>query len=515
MKNVIFTIMVAASATSAYAGFLDGIKKIGGGVVEAVGSTFDSAVNVTTNTVQSISASADVSAEPTQQFEADSKTLPSVNNSAKQDSVQAVSERKPTQYELEQERRKRNEEERERRYQAEQERQRVGREKYQAEQAAREKAEREERIAREKAARDEEDRKRAEQESRERIEREEAARRRAEEEKQRAEREKAEQEERDAREKARREQAAREEAERVKAEADRKAAEQAERDRIASEKAAMEKEKRDAVEKVHSTFANFHAKAAGNPEGYEFKPISVYRDVKLGMTIEEVCCALDIRDAQKFLREADEYSKWIRGKAQKVVLEKHTLFLQFAHISGDAINSSLVSAQMEFNDKDRAPTPAEVYEKYATILGVKSRKEKQKHGDKFKDDIPQFWKVVYWKVCGEIKNQKERYRNGWADPEDPSCKEFMVKLEADEKAIREDIVEDVFREVDIFDVDGMQICVKPKVETGKISIITFEDVVVSDFLVKFKADVKASKEKAAAEAKAEADKKAKSDTLNF
>ena len=33
MKNVIFTIMVAASATSAYAGFLDGIKKIGGGVV--------------------------------------------------------------------------------------------------------------------------------------------------------------------------------------------------------------------------------------------------------------------------------------------------------------------------------------------------------------------------------------------------------------------------------------------------------------------------------------------------
>ena len=465
MKNVIFTIMVAASVTSAYAGFLDGIKKIGGGVVEAAGSAFDSAVNVTTNTVQSISASADVSAEPTQQFEADSKTLPAVNNSAKQDSVHAVSERKPTQYELEQERRKRNEEERERRYQAEQERQRVGREKYQAEQAAREKAERE----------------------------------------------KAEQEERDAREKARREQAAREEAERVKAEADRKAAEQAERDRIASEKAAIEKEKRDAVEKVHSTFANFHAKAAGNPEGYEFKPISVYRDVKLGMTIEEVCCALDIKDAQKFLREADEYSKWIRGKAQKVVLEKHTLFLQFAHISGDAINSSLVSAQMEFNDKDRAPTPAEVYEKYATILGVKSRKEKQKHGDKFKDDIPQFWKVVYWKVCGEIKNQKERYRNGWADPEDPSCKEFMVKLEADEKAIREDIVEDVFREVDMFDVDGMQICVKPKVETGKISIITFEDVVVSDFLVKFKADVKASKEKAAAEAKAEADKKAKSD----
>ena len=485
MRNVILTMMVAASATLAHAGFLDGIKKIGGGVVEAAGSAFDSAVNVTTNAIGSVSSGTAVSAGPTQQSSAGRANVKPVNDSPKQDSVQTVSGKKPTQYELEQERRKRNEEERERRYQAEQERQRVGREKYQAEQAAREK-----------------------------VDREEAARRRAEAEKQNAEREKAEQEERNAREKARREQEEREEAERAKAEADRKAAEQAERDRIASEKAAAEKEERDAVEKVHSTYADLHAKAAGNPEGYEFKPVSVYRDVKLGMIVEEVCNALDIKDAPAFLREADDYDKWIGGKAQKVVLENHTLVLWFARMLGSS-HLVLISAEVSFNDKDKTPTPAEVYKKYATIPGVKSRKEKQKHGDKFKDDVPQFWKVVYWKVCGEIKNQKERYRNGWADPKDPSCKGFMVKLEADEKAIRADIVEDVFREVDIFDVDGMQICVKPKVETGKISVITFEDVLVAGKFAKFKEDLKAQKEKAEAEAKAEADKKAKAAAIDF
>ena len=481
MRNVILTMMVAASATLAHAGFLDGIKKIGGGVVEAAGSAFDSAVNVTTNAIGSVSSGTDVSAGPTQQSSAGRGNVTSVSDSPKQDSVQTVLGKKPTQYELEQERRKRSEEERERRYQAEQERQRVGREKYRAEKAAREKAEREE-----------------------------ADRRRVEAEKQIAEREKAEQEERDAREKARREQLEREKAEREKSEADRKAAEQAERDRIASEKDAVEKKKRDAVEKVHSIFARRHAKAAGNPEGYEFKPISVYRDVKLGMTVEEVCGALDIKDAQEFLREASNYDKWLGGKAKKVRLEKHTLFLQFAQFSANAINSALVSAQMEFNDKDKAPTPAEVYEKYATIPGVKSRKEKQTHGDKFKDDVPQFWKDLYVKVLQTIQFQK----NTRSDSLD-YVEGLLPKLEADEKAIKADFVEDVFREVDIFDVDGMQICVKPKVETGKISVITFEDVVMSDFLVKFKADQMSRKEKAAAEAKAEAEKKAKAAALDF
>lgn len=468
MRNVIFTMLVATSAALAYAGFFDGIKKIGSGVAESVGSAFDSAVSVTTNGLQSISSGTDGSAERVQQSSAAQANVTS--DSSKQDSVRAVSEKKPTQYELEQARRKRNDEERERRYQAEQERQRVGREKYQAEQAAHKKAEREE-----------------------------ADRRRAEAEKQRVERENA-----------RKEQEEREQAERANAEADRKAAEQAERDRIAAEKAAIEKTKRDAVEKVHSTLANFHAKAAGNPEGYEFKPISVYRDVKLGMTIEEVCSALGIKDVQVFLREADKYDKWLGGKAQKVVLEKHTLFLQFAHISGDTINSALVSVQMEFNDKDKAPTPAEVYEKYATIPNVKSRKEKQKHGDKFKDGTPQFWKLIYWKVSHGIEFQKKTSSDSLDYVEG-----LLPKLEADEKAIRANIVEDVFREVDVFDVDGMQICVKPKVETGKISVITFEDVVVADYLVKLKENQRVRKEKTAAKAKAEAEKKAKADTLNF
>ena len=165
---------------------------------------------------------------------------------------------------------------------------------------------------------------------------------------------------------------------------------------------------------------------------------------------------------------------------------------------------------MSFNDKDKTPTPAEVYKKYATIPGVKSRKEKQKHGDKFKDDVPQFWKDLYAKVLHKIQFQK----NTRPDSLD-YVEGLLPKLEADEKAIRADVVEDVFREVDIFDVDGMQICVKPKVETGRISVITFEDVLVAGEFAKFKEVLKAQKEKAAADAKAEAEKKAKSAALDF
>lgn len=47
------------------AGFLDGLKKIGGGVVEAAGSAFDTTVNITTSAVQSVSQGSTLSGSPT------------------------------------------------------------------------------------------------------------------------------------------------------------------------------------------------------------------------------------------------------------------------------------------------------------------------------------------------------------------------------------------------------------------------------------------------------------------
>lgn len=55
LKLAIATSLLSVSM-SVHAGFLDGIKKIGGGVAEAVGGAFDATVNITTSAVQSVSS---------------------------------------------------------------------------------------------------------------------------------------------------------------------------------------------------------------------------------------------------------------------------------------------------------------------------------------------------------------------------------------------------------------------------------------------------------------------------
>jgi len=542
MKNTILIMAVVATTTTS-AGFLDGIQKISGGVVEAAGSAVNATVNVTTNTVQSIS---DTLNAPTEQASPNTMTPNSTINvtpnavqsnpagpgaSASQTQPNAVTSASmgertrtirgsPTYAKDRADLEKRLQSFRFREdfqsIESVSERNRIANRITAAKsslmplprteggegKASRQLtelmelesaiiADMKEVLKREKSERDARDlaaKQQAERDARERAEPE--------------AREKAEREERDL--------AAKQQAERdARERAEREAREKAERERIAAEKVAVEKARRDAIALVHEVLAKFHAKAAGNPEGYEFRPVPVYRGVKLGMTVEEVCSALDIKDAQGFLSESSNYDKWIGGKAKQVKLKDHTLMLRFAQIPG-CTQSALISAQLAFNDADNAPVPAKVCEKYVSIPGVKASKVKEPHGDKFRDGIPKFWKVVYWKITNEIKLQKEqRAENRQHDLD------LLSRLEADEKAIRAVVVEDVFREVDVFDVDGMQIRVKPKIETGKTSIVTFDDVVYSDQLSEIKKDAIARKVKAIEDAKSAAEKKAKSDSLNF
>ena len=510
MKMRISSLAMASvlSASIAYAGFFDGVKKIGGGLAEAAGSAFDSAVNVTTGAVQLVSTDHGETNAASAMKKKDVGQVPSQDDSVGKD-TRPMTVQQPSQHEREQTRRKRAEEERERRYQAEQERQRKGREQWAQEN--REKAERE-RAEREKLDHEREERAKAE---RERVEAE-----------------------RTAQEKARREQEEKERVEREKEEAERLAKEKAERDKIAAEKAAIEKAKSDAVAQAHAVVANEHAKVAGSSEGYEFKPISIFRNIKLGMTIEEVYNVLepeskaldvnmsllkDVLYVNRSMGYGDDeyvgtdYDKWVGGRGCKIPLKSHILVLRFAYVAGYGEDKQrvLISAELKFRSKDNAPEPSAVCEKYAQIPGVKVSKEKEKYGDRFRDGTSQFWKVIYWNVCKEIKYQKDCCQEGMVDSGDETYKAIMAKLEADEKAIRTDIVEDVFREVDVFEADGMQIRVKPDMETKKASIVTFEDVVMSKWLEKFKAGIDAQKKKAAADAKAAAEKKATAAALEF
>ena len=262
----------------------------------------------------------------------------------------------------------------------------------------------------------------------------------------------------------------------------------------------------------------------------------MFRGIKLGMTIEEVSNILepdskaldinmswlkDVLYVNRSLGYGDneyvgaDYYKWIDGRVCKIPLKSHILVLRFAYVAGKGKDKQcvLISAELKFRNKDNAPEPVAVCEKYAQIPGVKVSKEKEKHGDKFKDDTSQFWKVTYWGILDRKKQQEAWLKDG--DKPSDSEKALTAKLEADEKAIRSDIVEDVFREVDVFEVDGMQIRVKPNMETKKTSSVTFEDVVMSKWLDKLKVDIEAQKEKEAADAKAAAEKKAKASALDF
>ncbi len=530
MRMKIGSLVIASAmlVSIAYADFFDGIKKIGGGITEAAGSAFDSTVNVATGAVQRISTNlGETNTEPAPQNmptavqqTADPVQMP-LEKADMRNVEKPIVTQQPSQHEATQE----------------------GRKKVDMSFYAKERAGLEQRLLNFCSRKDflsiesvsernriknqitllkselyplpatdyndDELRKLNSLLSREKevllqvkevFERETADRERVKADREKAERERAERE-------------AHERAEREKAEHDRVAA-------VEKRKAVAEKARRDAVTKVHEILVVAHAKAAGSPEGYEFKPISVFRNVKLGMTVEEVCAALDIKGVHEFLHDASEYKEWIGGKAKKVTLESHTLYLQFAQIvDGVYPQHALITAQMEFNDKDNAPDLKAVCERYAQIPGVKAMKEKEKHGEKFKDDATQFWKVVYRSVSDNLKFQKKILQNKWAlatnGTDENSCKALIAKLEMDEKSLKADLIEDVFREVDVFDVDGMQIRVKPNMKTKRTSFVAFEDCVMSKILVTAKDGIKAKKAKAEAEAKAAAEKKSKSDSLNF
>ncbi len=451
IRTVVIATAFTAMSIAASAGFLDGLKKIGDGVASAASSAIDSSVNIATSAVQRTSnVTVDTAHEQKPTKPAEAQ---SQNVSARSE-TQSMTGQTPSQFKKEQTRRRRMEEERESRYQADQERQRKNQESFA------------------KAQKEEEDRERAEREKRESE--------------------------------ANEQQRAREE---------KIAREKAEHERIAKMRADADKAKRDADEKVRNVQINMHKEAAGAPGEYKFDPIPVYKGIKLGMSISQVCDILGITNTNDVLRNASDYNKWIGGKATKIPLSAHTLWFQFAPLPNTDHRLTLISAQLSFNDKNNAPEPSDVCAKYMDIPGIKHTTAKEKHGNKFRDGTPMFWKVVYWKITAEIEFQNSRKSNGMKLTN--KDKMLMASLAADVKTLESEIIEDIFREVDVFEVDGMQICVKPNTETKKTSIINFEDKVISCNLESIKTRASEREAKAEADAKAKAEKNAKNAAINF
>ena len=287
-------------------------------------------------------------------------------------------------------------------------------------------------------------------------------------------------------------------------------------ERAAKERADSEKAERDALAKAHETLANIHAKAAGSPDGYQFKPVTVFRKVHLGMSAKEVCEALDMKDAKKFLDDASDYKKWNYGKAIKVTLPSHTLYLQFAYITGDGAHEQymLVSAQLEFNDKENAPDVATVCSKYEQLKGVKASKDRRVTGHNWKDGVNAFWHSLYDTAMFQVA-MTEQTGSGEHGPLTDEDKVAHKRLKLDLESIREEYMTPTYESIDVFEVDGMQVRVISSTESKTTTLITFEDGLISDKLVKLKERVTTNKAKAAAEAKAEAEKKAKAAAVDF
>ena len=287
-------------------------------------------------------------------------------------------------------------------------------------------------------------------------------------------------------------------------------------EKIAKVKADAENAERKALAQAHETVQAVHAKAAGSPDGYQFNPVPVYRNVKLGMSAKEVCAVLDLKDSQGFIQDASDYEKWIGGKARKVTFKAHTVYLQFADICGDKAHPQylLISAQLEFNDKDNAPEATDVCAKYTQLSGVKVSKDRKVIGHVWKDNVNAFWHVLYDTAMFQVA-MTEQTGTGEHGPLTEDDKIAHGRLKLDLETIREEFMTPTYESIDVFSVDGMQICVNSDLETQKTSLVTFEDVLMSDMLKKIKKNAEDKKAKDEANAKAEAKKKAKAAAVDF
>lgn len=484
--HLIFAFTIALVASSASAGLWDSIKKVGGDAVSTtVGiatSAADAAVKASTEkaaekaaeaTEEASDATAKATEKVTEKTQIAAPSVPASTTSAVavQPAAPATTVVQPTAPAAAPRSSRRagmraattdSAAEREAYYAAERKKREAARREEERKQAEF-KAKREAYYAAEKKKREEaqreEERKQAEFKAKRKAEYEAAAKRQAEirEERRRQEAEAA------ARQKAERE------ARQKKMEEERRAAqEKAEREaREARERAARER-----FEKAFAFHQKAHAEAAGNADGYVYKPVVFWDGVKLAMTEEEAYAAFTNAHPSVSSWQTNSVpngAKWIDGTVRTVALSNGRLNLMFA--AGEArglrllvgANAVFANATNTANATNVAAS-ADVCGRFAKLENVSADKTRAAIDWTWKDGVNDFWRSLHDEIARKLESAGEK---------------SLKRLSHDRDTIRAEFMDATYEVTDKFTVDGVEIRVVSAEANGAVRLVTVNDVALN------------------------------------
>lgn len=309
-----------------------------------------------------------------------------------------------------------------------------------------------ERKKREEAQREEE-RKMAELLAKREAERDAAAKRRADAMREELKRRKAEE-------------AAEREARQKRMEEERRAAqEKAEREA----REARERMMRERYEKAFAFHQKAHAEAAGNADGYVYKPIAFWDGVKLAMTEEEAYAALTNAHplvSSWHTNSVPNGAKWIDGTVRTVALPNGRLNLTFA--AGETRGLRLlVGAKAVFANAANTTNvvaSADVCGRFAKLENVAADKTRAAIDWTWKDGVNDFWRALHDEIARKLERAGEK---------------SLERLSRDRDTIRAEFMDATYEVTDKFTVDGVEIRVVSAEANGAVRLVTVMDVALN------------------------------------
>ena len=265
---------------------------------------------------------------------------------------------------------------------------------------------------------------------------------------------------------------------RAEAEARRKAQEEERQAAIAARKVAQEKAEREAreareraererVEKAFAFHQKAHAEAAGNPDGYVYKPVAFWDGVKLSMTEAEAYAALTNANSSLSAWTTNDVRNgagWFDGTMRTVQLSVGELNLTFAASEATGIRL-LVGADASFTNVTNAVSAVDVVTRFAGLENVVSKKDRVAIDWTWKDGVNDFWHMLHDEIV-QLHEASKKAKD----------KTVCERLARDLETIRSEFMNAVYEVTDTFTVDGVEIRVVSNEANGAVRFVTVKDV---------------------------------------
>lgn len=245
--------------------------------------------------------------------------------------------------------------------------------------------------------------------------------------------------------------------------------------RAAKEKAereareARERMMRERYEKAFAFHQKAHVEAAGNADGYVYKPIVFWDGVKLAMTEEEAYAALTNAHpsvSSWHTNSVPNGAKWIDGTVRTVALPNGRLNLTFA--AGETRSLRLlVGAKAVFvnaANTTNVVASADVCGRFAKLENVAADKTRAAIDWMWKDGVNDFWRVLHDEIARKLERAGEK---------------SLERLSRDRDTIRAEFMDATYEVTDKFTVDGVEIRVVSAEANGAVRLVTVMDVALN------------------------------------